>query len=108
MDPQTALREIKQANDRHADDPGSFDVDKESYKRVLREADDVGGPELVEALTERIIQDITAATERPGPTAVRQHAVDLCERKGITIPEHSELADDEPTGSDAGIGGDSL
>jgi len=108
MDPQAALREIKQANDRHADDPETFEVDKESYERVLREADDIGGPQLVEALTGRIVQDIQVATERPGPTAVRQHAVDLCERNGITIPEHSELADDEPTGSDAGIGEDSL
>jgi len=108
MDPERALSRIRQANDRHADDPDTFEVDKESYERVLSEADDVGGPELLEALTERIIQDITAATERPGPTAVRQHAVDLCERKDIAIPEHSELADDEPTGSDAGIGEDSL
>jgi len=108
MDPETALSRIKEANNNHADDPATFDVDKESYERVLREAVDVGGPELVEALTGRIVQDIQAATERPGPTAVRQHAVDLCERNGITIPEHSELADDEPTGSDAGIGEDSL
>lgn len=108
MDPETALARIRQANDSHADDPETFAVDKESYERVLSEADDIGGPELVAALTDRIVQDIQAATERPGPTAVRQHAVDLCERKEITIPEHSELADDEPTGSDAGIGGDSL
>jgi len=108
MDPETALARIRQANDSHADDPESFDVDKESYERVLSEADDIGGPELVDALTGRIVQDITAATERPGPTAIRQHAVDLCERNGITIPEGSELADDEPTGSDAGIGEDSL
>jgi len=108
MDPQTALREIKQTNDNYADDPETFEVDKESYKRVLREADDVGGPQLVDALTGRLVQDIHAASERPGPTAVRQHAVDLCERKGIEIPEGSELADDEPTGSDAGIGEDSL
>ena len=108
MDPKTALARIRRANDSHADDPDTFDVDKESYERVLGEADTVGGRELVEALTDRIVQDIQAATERPGPTAVRQHAVDLCERKGITIPEHSELADDEPTGSDAGIGEDSL
>jgi len=108
MDPQTALARIRQANDSHADDPDSFDVDKESYERVLNEVDDVGGPELVEALAGRIVQDIQVATERPGPTAVRQHAVDLCERNGIAIRKHSELADDEPTGSDAGIGGNSL
>jgi len=108
MDPQTALREIKRANDRHADDPETFDVDKATYERVFSEADEIGGPELVEALAERVIQDIRAAAERPGSTAIKQHAVDLCERREITIPDGSELADAEPTGSDAGIGGDSL
>ena len=108
MDPETALREIKRANDRHADDPETFAVDRATYERVLSEAEHIGGSELVEALAQRVIQDIRAASERPGSTAIKQHAVDLCERREITIPDHSELADDEPTGSDAGIGGDSL
>ena len=108
MDPETALRAIKQANDRHADDPETFEVDRATYERVLSEAEEIGGPALVEALAERVIQDIRAASDRPGPTAIKQHAVDLCERREITIPDHSELADDDPTGSDAGIGGDSL
>jgi len=108
MDPETALREIKRANDRHANDPETFAVDKATYERVLSEAEGIGGPELVEALAERVIQDIRAASDRPGPTAIKQHAVDLCERRKITIPEGSEIADAEPTGSDAGIGEDSL
>lgn len=108
MNTTQALTEIEEANDTHADNPEEFDADAESYERVLAEVEEIGGPDLVEGLTERIVQDITAANERPGPTAARQHAVDLCERNGIAIPDGSGLSDQDATGSDAGIGGDSL
>ncbi|MEA1931727.1 hypothetical protein [Halohasta litorea] len=106
MNTTQALTEIEAANDTHADDPEGFDADKQSYNRVLTEAEEIGGSELVDALTERIVQDIRAANERPGPTAVRQHAVDLCERKEIDIPEGSELSGQDATGSDAELGND--
>ena len=106
MNTETALREIKQANETHADDPESFEVDRESYERILDEIEDIGGPSLVEALTERITQDIRAANERPAPDAVRRHAVDICERNEVGIPDSSELSGQDATGSDAELGGD--
>lgn len=106
MDTETAIQEIEQANESKADDPESFEVDKAGYKRILNVMAAVGGQKEVDALTERVVQDITAANERPSPEAVRRHAVDICERHAVDIPESSELSRLDATGSDTELGGD--
>jgi len=106
MDAETALRKIEQANDDHAEDAESFETDRPSYKRTFAEVAEVGSSEEIEALTERVVQDITAANERPAPEAVRRHAVDVFERHGVAIPEESALSPADSTGTDAELDAD--
>jgi len=106
MSTETALREIEQANEKHAEDPESFAVDRESYQRTFDEVAAIGGSEELEALTERVIQDITVANERPAPEAVRRHAVDIFERHGVAIPDDSALSPSDSMGTDAELDAD--
>jgi hypothetical protein len=108
MDAETALKKIERANEQHADDPESFDVDRPSYRRTFDEVQAIGTTEQLDALTDRVVQDITAANQRPQPEGVRRHAVDIFERHGVEIPDSSTLSPEDSAGTDAEIGGDPL
>jgi len=108
MDAETALKEIEQATQQHADDPESFAADRASYRRTFDEVAQIGETEQVEALTDRVVQDITVANERPAPEGVRRHAVDIFERHAVEIPDSSTLSPEDSAGTDAEIGGDPI
>ena len=106
MDAETALKKIEQANQQHADDPESFDADRASYRRTFDEVAQIGETEQVEALTDRVVQDISVANERPKPEGVRRHAVDIFERHQVEIPDESTLSPADSSGTDGELGAD--
>lgn len=98
MDSETALREIEQANDQHANDPEAFAAERASYKRTFDEVADIGTTEQLEALLDRVLQDITVANECPQPKGLRRHAVDIFERQNVEIPDGSTLSPEDSAG----------
>lgn len=104
MDVETALETVERANSQHAENPERFEADRPSYKRTFDEVHAIGTTEQLEALTDRVVQDITAANQRPEPEDVRRHAVDIFERHQVEIPKGSSLSPADSTGTDGELG----